>query len=172
MGVGLLRRGEDLFLGGIGLAHGNVLPDSARFQPGVLQDHAHAAAQIVPAHMAGIHTIQQDFAPVRVVEPHEKVNKGGFSAACGADNGNALARFYTEIKVLDQGLFRDVGELQIVNLHAAPNRLRPLGVLRLRGALRGFNQFEHPSGTGQRVLQLRHHAGNLVEGLGILIGVV
>ena len=101
MGVGLLRRGEDLFLGGIGLAHGNVLPDSARFQPGVLQNHAHTVPQIRPAHRAGIHTVQQNFTPLRVVEPHEEVDKSGFAAARGANNGNALARLDAEMKVVN-----------------------------------------------------------------------
>ena len=59
-----------------------------------------------------------------------------------------------------------------MNLHAAPHRLGPLGVLRLRGTLRGLDQLKHPARAGQGVLQLRDHAGNLVEGLGVLVGVV
>ena len=43
---------------------------------------------------------------------------------------------------------------------------------RLRGPGRGLDELQHPSGTGQGVLQLGDHTGNLVEGLGILIGVV
>ena len=59
-----------------------------------------------------------------------------------------------------------------MNLHAALHRLGTLGILRLRAALRGLNQLEYAARAGKGVLQLRHHAGNLVKGLGVLVGVV
>ena len=59
-----------------------------------------------------------------------------------------------------------------MNLHGALYGLGALGMLRLWGALRGFDQFKHPPGASQCVLQLRHHTGNLVKGLGVLVGVI
>ena len=172
MGVGLLCRRHDLFLGGIRLAHGDILPDGPGLQPGILKHHAYAVPQVIPAHIPGIHPIQQNFAAVGVIEPHEQVDKSGFAAAGGADDGDALARLDAEVEVLDEGLLRGIGEFQISDLYASPNFFRLPGILRLRGTLRGLDQLEHPSGTGQSVLQLGDHAGNLIEGLGILVGVV
>ena len=34
-----------------------------------------------------------------------------------------------------------------------------------------FNQFKNTCRTGKRILKLRKHAGDFVEGLGILVGV-
>ena len=45
VGMGSLGRGDDLLIGGVGLAVGDVLPHGARSQPGVLQHHAVAAPQ-------------------------------------------------------------------------------------------------------------------------------
>jgi hypothetical protein len=48
--VGGPRRGEDLLLGGVVGAVGDVLADGAAEQPGVLQHHAELPAQVVAGH--------------------------------------------------------------------------------------------------------------------------
>ena len=90
--MGLFGRGQDVCLRGIGFAHGDVLPDGACFQPGILKHHAHAVPQIVPAHIPGVDTVQQDFTALGIVKAHEKVDKGGLAAAGRADDGNSLSR--------------------------------------------------------------------------------
>ena len=50
--------------------------------------------------------------------------------------------------------------------------LQHLGVLRLGHLVLGIQQLEHTGRTGQCVLQLSDHAGDLVEGLGVLVGIV
>ena len=50
--------------------------------------------------------------------------------------------------------------------------LQHLGVLRLRHLVLGIQQLEHTGRAGQCVLQLGDHAGDLVEGLGVLVGIV
>ena len=172
MGVRLLRGGDDFFLSRLRLAHGDVLPDRPCFQPCVLKHHAHAPAQLAPVHFLGIDPVEKDFAPVRVVKPHEKVDKGSLSAARGADDGHPLAGLDGQVEVPDQGLVRRVREAKVLDLHCALHLFRTFRMLRLRRPRRGFDQLEHPSCAGQRVLQLRHHAGDLVKGLGVLVGVV
>ena len=168
----LLRGGDDFFLSRLRLAHGDVLPDRPGFQPCVLKHHAHAPAQLAPVHFLGIDPVEKDFAPVRVVKPHEKIDEGGLSAARGADDGHPLAGLDGQVEVPDQGLVRRVGEAKVLDLHCALHLFRTFRMLRLRRPRRGFDQLEHPPRAGQRVLQFRHHAGNLVKGLGVLVGVV
>ena len=50
--------------------------------------------------------------------------------------------------------------------------LQHLGVLRLGHLILGIQQLKHTGRAGQCVLQLGDHAGDLVEGLGVLVGVV
>ena len=50
-------------------------------------------------------------------------------------------------------------------------RLQRGGVFGLRHLILGVQQFEHPGGTSQCVLQLGDNAGDLVEGLRVLVGV-
>ena len=107
-----------------------------------------------------------------VVEPHQKINKCRLSTACRTHNGDTLAGLDGEVEVIDQGLVRGVGELQVLDLQTALGLFRLPGMHRLRGPGRGFDELQHPSGTGQGVLQLGDHTGNLVKGLGILVGVV
>ena len=65
-------------------------------------------AQFIPGHVADIHA-SQGYAPAGdVVEAHEQVDEGGFAAARGAHNGNALARLHPQVEVLDQ---RAVGQV-------------------------------------------------------------
>ncbi len=45
------------------------------------------------------------------------------------------------------------------------------GVFGFRGLILGIQQLKHPRGTGKSILQLGHHTGDLVEGLGVLVGV-
>ena len=51
-------------------------------------------------------------------------------------------------------------------------RLQHSGVLGFRDLVVGVQQLKDAGRTGQRVLQLGDHAGDLVEGLGVLVGVV
>ena len=59
-----------------------------------------------------------------------------------------------------------------MNLHASLHSLRLLGMLRLRCSGRCLNELKYPSCTGQGILQLRNHTGNLIKGFGILVGIV
>ena len=50
-------------------------------------------------------------------------------------------------------------------------RLQGGGVFGLRHLIFGVQQLKHPGSAGQRILQLGDHTGDLVEGLGVLVGV-
>ena len=152
MGVGCLGCSHYLFHGGIRFAHSNIIPDCTRAKPGILQHHAHTASQRPPIHVHGIYGIQFDLAALRVVEPHEQVDKGSLSASGRADNCHPLTRLNRQIKVTDQRLGRIIGKGQIPNLHTTPNLSRMHGILRLWTPFRCFDEFKNSPGAGQCVL--------------------
>ena len=161
---------HDLFKACIRLAVGNVFPHGTGPQPCILQHHAVAAAQGSAGHIPDVGAGHLDGTAVHIIEAHEQVDEGGLAAAGRADDGNALAGLYVEGKALDQRAVGQVAEGNILQLHMAV-RLQNGGVLDFRHLIVGIQQLEHAGGAGQSVLQLRHHAGDLVEGLGVLVGV-
>ena len=56
-------------------------------------------------------------------------------------------------------------------LHATVGAHKVQGVLRVGNLFGLVDELEDARGAGDGVLQLRHHAGDFVEGLGILVGV-
>ena len=74
-------------------------------------------------------------------------------------------------EVLNQLAVGGIGEENVLEIDFAAGLRKNLGVGRV-GILRGLvNQLKDASGAGERVLQLGDDAGNLVERLGVLIGV-
>ena len=169
--MGCFGRGNDLFVGGVGLAVGDVLADSAGAQPGVLQHHAVAAAQGSAGHVPDVVAGDGDGAAVDVIEPHEQVDEGGLAAAGGADDGDALAGLDVQRQALDERAVGQIAERDVLDLDVAV-RHELCGVLRFGGLVFSVQKLEHAGCAGQSVLQLGHDAGNFVEGLGVLVGVV
>ena len=169
--MGCFGRGNDLFVGGVGLTVGDVLADGAGAQPGVLQHHAVAAAQGSAGHVPDVVAGDGDGAAVDIIEPHEQVDEGGLAAAGGPDDGDALAGLDVQVQVLDEGAVRQVAEGDILQLHMAV-RLQHPGVFSFGHLVVCVQQLEDAGRAGQCVLQLGDDAGDLVEGLGVLVGVV
>jgi len=129
-----------------------------------------AAAQRGAGHIPDIGAGHIDAAAVHIIEPHEQVDEGGLAAAGRAYDGNALAGLYVQREPLDERAVGQVAEGHILQLHMAV-RLQGGGVFGFRHLILGVQQLKHPGGAGQCILQLGDHAGDLVEGLCILVGV-
>ncbi len=171
MGMGGLGGLHHLFQSGLRLAVGNVFPHRALFQPGVLQHHAEVPPQALPGQLADVAAVHLDRTAVHIVKPHKQVNHRGFAAACGAHQSNALAGLHVQAEVLNEPLPRLVGKGDLLHPNAAlrlaqGDGVRSIGELRLL-----LHELEHPGGAGQGVLQLGNHPGNLVKGLGVLVGI-
>ena len=82
----------------------------------------------------------------------------------------ALAGLHIQREPLDERTVGQVAEGHILQLHMAV-RLQRGGVFGFRHLILGVQQFKHPGGAGQCILQLGDHARDLVEGLCILVGV-
>ena len=168
--MGSLCRRHDLLLRRIGRAIGDILPHGSGLQPGILQHHAVAAPQGLSGHRADILSRCPDHAPIHIVKAHQQIDECGLTATGRAYDGHPLTGCNLQIQIPDQGFFGHIGEFHMLQLH-----LTHLGSVRqfrfLRGLLLLIQQVEHPLGAGNRVLQLCHHAADLIEGLCILAGV-
>ena len=166
-----LCRGDDLLVRCVRLAHDDILADGAGLEPGVLQHHAVGRAQAAARQLADILAAHADAAAVHIVEAHEQIDDRRLAAAGRADDGNTLAGLRGKIKMLDQVLLRDIGERDVLQRDAAVGVRERLRIGGLRGLRRFLDKLEDAVGAGQRILQLRYHAGNFVEGLRILVGI-
>ena len=93
---GRLGRLADLGLGGAGIAVGDVLPDGAAEEPGVLEDHADLRPQLGTGHLGGVDTVEQDPPAVQGIEAHDEVDQRGLAGAGRPDDGHRLARLGLE----------------------------------------------------------------------------
>ena len=128
-------------------------------------------AQALPRHGTDVAAVHGDGAVLHVVEAHEEVDERRLAAARRADDGYALAGPDREVQILDEPLLRRVGEGDIRQLHAAGGVGQHPGIGRVGDLRRLVDELEDPRGAGQRVLQLGDDAGDLIEGLGVLVGI-
>ena len=90
--VGRLRRGEDLLLGRAVPAVGDVVADGAVEQPGVLEDHAERAPEVVAGQVAGVDAVDEDAPGVDLVEAHQEVDEGRLAGAGRTHDGDRAGR--------------------------------------------------------------------------------
>ena len=168
--VGGLGGGEDLVLGGLGAAVGDVVVDRATEQPGVLQHHADVGAQLRARHRAGVDPVQGDASLVDLVEPHEQVDQGRLASPGRPDDGDRLARFGDQAEVGDERLVGGVREADVLELDVAACRNQM--VLSLRRELLGVQHLEDAFGRGHPRLQQIRHGCDLRHRLGEHPGVL
>ena len=96
--VGRPRGGEDLLVGGVRRAVGDVLPDRPAEQPGVLQDHPEAAAQVVAGHLVDVVAVEEDPPGVHVVEAHQQVDQGGLAGTGRTHDRAGLPRLHHQVQ--------------------------------------------------------------------------
>ena len=169
--MGLVGGFLDLVEGGLGPGHRDIFAHGGVLHPGVLQDHADLGSQAGAREIADVVTVEADGAAVDVVEAHEQVDEGRLAAAGWADDRDALAGSHVEIEIADERAFGRVGKAHVLDIDQScrigqDNRIRLVGQDLVLG-----QQVEEAGGTGDRVLQLRDDLGDVVEGLGVLVGV-
>ena len=120
---GRLGRGVDLLLGRVRVAVGDVVPDRAAEEPGVLQHHADLRPQVLAAHRGDVDAVERDPAAVQLVEPHDQVDQGGLAGPGRPDDRDGLPRLGDQRQVLDQRLVGLVAERDVLELDpAVPGR--------------------------------------------------
>ena len=83
--IGLARRVDDIVIGGIQLAVGDVLPNRSVEQTRVLEHHSDLAAERTELDLSKIVTVDRDGARIRIVEAANQVDDG-------RANGKKVAR--------------------------------------------------------------------------------
>ena len=81
---------DDLLIGGVGLSVGDIVTHASRKEVDVLRHNADLTAQGLHRDVADIRAVDADRALRHLVKARDQRAEGGFSAARGADEGNAL----------------------------------------------------------------------------------
>ena len=108
---------DDFLIGGIRATVADVLHDGAVEKPGILQDHAEHAAQVIAVELLDVVAVHQDGTAVDIVETHQQLDHGGLAGTGWTDDGDLLARFGVEGKVIDDDLVRTVTEVNILEIY-------------------------------------------------------
>ena len=117
--TGQFGGGDALLIAGIQVAVTDILHNGAGKEVGVLQHDTQAAAKVRLLDLVDIDAVIADLAVVDIVEAVDQVGDGRLAGAGGADKGQLLARFRIQGDVVQDGLFRGVAEVDVIETHVA-----------------------------------------------------
>ncbi len=140
-------------------------------KPRLLQHHAEAAAQAPARHVPHVHAIDPYTPAINIIEPHQQIYDSCFSASGRSYDRDALTGLHLEIEILYQLLLGIVGEVYILHRDVSLGLCQDCRALRIRDLRLLLDKLKHPAGTCKRCLELRHHAGNLIKRLRVLVRV-
>ena len=120
--LGELGRGDDLLVGRIGPAIGDVLLDRAMQQRRVLRHDADIGAQRVLRDVGDVGAVDRDDAALAVVEAQQQVDDGRLAGARAADETDLLARTDVQVELVDDAAVLAVVERDIVEADVAIDR--------------------------------------------------
>ena len=120
----VVGRGEaggffNLILGGVGSSESDVRGDGGAEEEAFLEDEADFAAQLGQVEGFEVYAVDEDPPVDGVVEAGDEAEQGGFTAADGADDGDAFAGDGLEADVLEGGFF-GVAEGDVFKTDLAP----------------------------------------------------
>src|SRR5262249_50953027 len=105
------RRLNNLFLGRIGSAVGDVLANSGGEKKGVLEDNCDLSAQRFLRSLADIATIEHHIARSRIVKPRHQTEQCAFASAGAAHESDNLVRRDGKIDVVQNASAFGVAEI-------------------------------------------------------------
>ena len=163
-----LCSGNNFFFGCVFVAVTQIFHNRSVEQPAVLKNHSVAFSEVVTGDIHNVNTVNADFAAVRVIKSHKKIDECCLAATCRTDNGNVTAALDIKRKVCDERFFFCVGEVYILNLDIA------FAMLKLFCTVVGnfvicLKNLKNSSCRRNACLQLREYACNLVKRLCVLI---
>src|SRR5690554_811804 len=142
IGVGAARRLQHHLLGCIRAPVKDVVPYRAVQQGRILGDHADMSAQGVLTDLGYILPVDQDPAPLHVMETQQQIDQGGLARARAADQTDALIRADMQVEVLQHVAALAVVEADLIeaNFSLADHQL--LRILMIGYRLRSGNRSE------------------------------
>ena len=172
VGAGFFGGCDNFLPACIGLAVGDVFRHGAGFQPRFLQDHTQVGTQAVAGHGVNGMSVHAQAAAANLIKAHQQVDQRCLAAAGGSHQGNALPGLYRQVHILDQRHVGQIAELDVFKRHGTGAMLQRVSIGGIGQDRRFVNQIKHALGARHGVLQLGHNAGNIIKGLGILVGVI
>ena len=171
MRTSALGRLDNLLARGVGTAVSDVFRHRALEQPSVLQHHAKGAAQACTRVITRRPAIDHDASGIDIVKPQQQVDERRLAAARGADQGKAHAGFGLNTDILQQLAVGHVAKVHMLKSHLTLRGSKFHGVRRVGLLLARIEQRKHAARRGVRGLDLRNDVGDLVERLGVLVGI-
>ncbi len=126
-----LCRRDDLLLGGVGPAEGDVLADGGGEEGRLLQHDPDLLAQRLQRHVADVVAVDGDAAVGGVIEARDQVDDRGLARAGRAQQGDHLAGLGLQRDVVQHLMVAEVGERDILETDVAFDRGQWDGVRRL-----------------------------------------
>ena len=149
----------------------DVVRHRALEQPCVLQNHAKGAAQARTRVVARSLAIDRDAAGIDIVKAQQQVDERRLSAARGADQGKAHAGLGLDADILQQLTIGHIAKVHVFKGHLALRGSKLYSVRRVGLLLARIEQCKQAARRGVRGLDLRNDVGDLVERLGVLVGI-
>ena len=162
---------DNLLARGVGTAVGDVFRHRALEQPSVLQHHAKGAAQACARVITRGTAIDRNATGIDIVEPQKQVDERRLATARGTDQGKAHAGLGLDADVLQQLAVGHVAKVHMLKGDLALRGGKFHGIRRIGLLLARIEQRKHAARRGVRGLNLRNDVGDLVERLGVLVGI-
>ena len=162
---------DNLLAHGIGTTVGNVLGYRALEQPGVLQHHAKGAAQARTRVVTRGATIDRDAPGIDIVKAQQQVDERRLATARGTDEGKARTGLGIDADILQQFAVGHIAKVHMLKRNLALRGGELNGIHSVGFLLARIEQREHAARRGVRGLNLRNDVGDLVERLGVLVGI-
>ena len=162
---------DNLLTRSIGTTVSDVFGHGALEQPRILQHHAKGTAQACARVVTRRPAIDHDAAGIDIVKTQQQVDERCLAAARGANEGKAHAGLGLDADILQQLAVGHIAKVHVFKGHLALRGGKLYGVRRVGLLLAGVEQCKHAARRGIRRLDLRNDVGDLVERLGVLVGV-
>ena len=162
---------DNLLARDIGATVSDVFRHRALEQPRILQHHAKGAAQACARVVTRRPAIDHDASGIDIVKAQQQVDERRLAAARGADQGKAHAGLSLDADILQQFAVGHVAKVHMLKGDLALRGRKYHGVRRVGLLLARIEQRKHAARRGVRGLDLRNDVGDLVERLGVLVGI-
>ncbi len=166
-----LARLDNLLARGVRTAVGDVFRHRALEQPSVLQHHAKGTAQACARVVTRGTAIDRNATGIDIVKAQQQVDERRLATARRADQGKAHAGLSLNTDVLQQLAVGHVAKVHMLKGDLALRCGKLHGIWRVGLLLARIEQRKHAARRGVRGLDLRNDVGDLVERLGVLVGI-
>ncbi len=120
---------------------------------------------MAPRHLRDIDAIQRDAPGVNFVEAHDEIDQRRLAGPGGPDYGDRMARFGSQVQILDQRLVGCIAERDRLESQVSARHFRGSGIDRIGALLLGVQDLKHALGRGHTGLQQIGHRAQLCQGL-------